>query len=854
MYVKLIKYFLDNNLYKSTNTNDAYIFKVVIANDFSKDQIISEKIINHIFITNTKNTSKNTNSINSSMLSIVDTITYINLLSEYVISNIFLHNNKNAFKKFVIDNTLLKIIKNNTKNNTDNYKSYSKALYLIYIKILTEGLYYENKFFLDYFKDTTQNSIFTKHFEKFIKLYNKNINDNYDLSLVFSKISKRFIIILFNFIKHKNANINFDKTNLLQYKFNGEPILLKFDYFNNEALKKINKLDDDSKENFFNFVMNVLNKDNLEEKLDKNYNNRKFFNFIIQMLKLYRNLENKFIVKDINTKKYKFVKTENTNIQQSQIDSNKIDYINSIIVKLNKSIKSILSKSLDKYKKEYITAEKNNNNNINYFSTYLKTVILDNNDTNIYSYNISTGIEINAGGPTKAFFTDLSKELSKYINNLRRLKEDFPYIKNTNLSRNSNRNNNKFNNSLKDPNISSSNIYYLGKMTARLLFIEKYDINLTLPDDLYNALIILLNNPKLILDNYKIIEDKLIKGNSNVTKEVVKNINDYLLLDKDEIFRILNSSNDDFIMEFSYSGIEGNYITGLTNSNGNGNVNPVKVEEFIKESQRNASELKQKLIKFYEESKFIEDMYVILNNSNYRKFFKGFLEIYVKVLSKNKNFLINDLIYLTDKNTLKESIENTVIATGDFISKLDFKYGNIPGTANTNNPYNKKEISANKDAVQKAFIEGIEAIAKHYENNTKNSSSSNNNAKKRLTKQDFFEDLLYFWTGSRVLPKDKLRIDFYMNQDKFNLLKRIKINNNSKNTSKNNSNNNINTFINTNKYQLIPKSHTCFNSIDMVAPINADDKYLKKYKKIITKLFKFGFEEGIFGATSFGAA
>ena len=64
--------------------------------------------------------------------------------------------------------------------------------------------------------------------------------------------------------------------------------------------------------------------------------------------------------------------------------------------------------------------------------------------------------------------------------------------------------------------------------------------------------------------------------------------------------------------------------------------------------------------------------------------------------------------------------------------------------------------------MEKAFKQGIEAIAEHYEN------KSNNNAKKRLTKQDFFEDLLYFWTGSRVLPKDnkdKLKIDFYMNEE-----------------------------------------------------------------------------------------
>ena len=858
MYIDLIKYFLNNNLYKSTNTNDAYIFKVVIANDFSEDQIISKTIIEHILFSNKNNTSSKNNSINSSRLSIVDTITYINLLSEYVISNIFLHNNKNAFKKFVIDNTLLNTIKNNTKNNTDNYKSYSKALYLIYIKILTEGLYYENKFFLNYFKDTNQDSIFNKHYQNFINLYNEgtmNKKDKYDLSLVFSKISKRFIIILFNFIKH-NQNINIDKDDLLQYKFNSEPILLKFDYFTNETLKKIKTFDNKEKENFFKFVMNILNKESLECKLNKKNISLspKLFNFIIQMLKLYKNLEHKFITKNKNTNQYKFVWTENTSIQQSQKDFDKIDYINSIIIKLNKSIKSILSKSLKK--EGHITAEKNNNNNINYFSTYVNTVILDNNDTNIYSYNISTGIEINAGGPTKAFFTDLSKELSKYINNLRRLKEDFPYIKNTNLSRNSNRNNNKFNNSLTDPKISSSNIYYLGKMIARLLFIEKYDTNLTFPNELYNGLIILLNNPKLILDNYKIIQDKVIKNNNNVTQEVIKNIDDYLLLDKDEIFRILNSSNDDFIMEFSYSGIEGNNITGFTNSNGN--VNSDKVKEFIQNSEKNKSELKQKLINFYEESKFIEDMYVILNNSNYRKFFKGFLEIYVKVLSKNKNFLINDLIYLTDKNTLKKSIENTVITTADFINKLIFNYGNIPGTTNNNNPYNKKDISENKDAVQNAFIEGIKAIAEHYENNTKNSSSSNNNAKKKLTKQDFFEDLLYFWTGSRVLPKDnkdKLKIDFYMNKEKFNLLNRINNSrNNSKNTSRNNSNNNINTFIKTNKYELIPKSHTCFNSIDMVAPINADGNYLEKYQKIITKLFKFGFEEGIFGAASFGAA
>jgi hypothetical protein len=38
----------------------------------------------------------------------------------------------------------------------------------------------------------------------------------------------------------------------------------------------------------------------------------------------------------------------------------------------------------------------------------------------------------------------------------------------------------------------------------------------------------------------------------------------------------------------------------------------------------------------------------------------------------------------------------------------------------------------------------------------------------------------------------------------------------------------------------------------MISPNN--DLDLNKYQSIITELFKFGFEEGIFGATSFGVA
>jgi hypothetical protein len=813
IYYPLIEYFLKNQIYKSDNTNLSYIFKIVIANDFSKKQDISNIIINYILSTkkiNTINNNKNSNSLKLSTLK-----SYNNILLNYVISHIFLHNNKYAFNKFVVNNKFLSNIKKKTNtNNSDEYESYLNMVYMVYIKILVEGLYYENKFFLEYFTDN--NSVFKKHYENFKNIYDETKlfdTDKYNLSLIFNKMSKRFIIILFNLIKY-NKHIEIDKDSLLQYNFLGEPFLLKFDYFNNEALKKINDLDNSSKQKFFKFVINILDKDNLEHKLNQNYNKRKFFNFIVKMLKLYRNLENKFINKNTYTNQYKFVWTKNDNIEKSKTDFEKLEYINSIIIKLNKSIKSILSKSL-KSGKQINSQIKNTNGqrNINYFATYLQTVLESDKDTNINRYNISTGVEVNAGGPTKAFFTDLSKELSKYINNLRKLKEDFPNIENTNLLL-SNNNNTKFNNNLTNDKIKSSNIYYLGKMTARLLFIEKYDINLKFPDNLYNALIILLNNPKLILDNYKILEEKVKKNNTNVTEDVIKNINDYLLLDRDEIFRILNSSNDDFIMEFSYSGIESNN-TRLTNNNGN--INSEKVEDFVKESEINASELKQKLINFYEESKFIEDMYIILNNSNYRKFFRGFLEIYVKVLSKNKNFLINDLIYLTDKNTLKKSIENTVIKTDDFINKLDFKYDNIPSA-----------YSITRDRslqINESFKNSIKEIADNYDDNKR---------------QEFFEDLLYFWTGSRVLPNGNLRIDFYTNSDKIALVNNANINNN------------ISSYVNRNKYNLIPKSHTCFNSIDMISPTN--DLDLNKYQSIITKLFKFGFEEGIFGAVSFGSA
>lgn len=810
IYYPLIQYFLNNQIYKSDNTDLSYIFKIVIANDFSKKQDISNIIINYILSIKKDNIINNTKNSNSLKISTLKS--YNNILLNYVISHIFLHNNKNAFNKFVVNNKLLSNINKKTNtNNSNDYEYYLKVVYMVYIKILIEGLYYENKFFLEYFTDN--NSVFKKHYENFKNIYDETKlfdTDKYNLSLIFNKMSKKFIIILFNLIKY-NKHIEIDKDNLLQYKFSGDPLLLKFDYFNNEALKKINGLDNNSKKNFFKFVMNILDKDNLEDKLNQNYNNSKFFNFIVKMLKLYRNIENKFINKNTYTNQYKFVWTKNDNIEKSKKDFEKLEYINSIIIKLNKSIKSILSKSL-KSGKQINSQIKNTNGqrNINYFATYLQTVLENDKDTNINRYNISTGVEVNAGGPTKAFFTDLSKELSKYINNLRKLKEDFPNIENTNLLLNNN--NTKFNNSLRNDKIISSNIYYLGKMTARLLFIEKYDVNLKFPDNLYNALIILLNSPKLVLDNYKILEDKVKKNNTNVIEDVIKNINDYLLLDRDEIFRILNSSDDNFIIEFSYSGIESNN-TKLTNNNGN--INSEKVEVFVKESEKNASELKQKLINFYEESKFIEDMYVILNNSNYRKFFRGFLEIYVKVLSKNKNFLINDLIYLTDKNTLKKSIENTVIETDDFIKKLDFKYDNIP-----------RGITRDRSLkINDSFKNGIKEITNDYDDNKR---------------QEFFEDLLYFWTGSRVLPNGNLRIDFYTNSDKITLFNNAK------------ANNNISSYVDRNKYNLIPRSHTCFNSIDMISPPN--DLDLNKYQIIVKELFKFGFEEGIFGAVSFGSA
>ena len=276
IYYPLIEYFLKNQIYKSDNTNLSYIFKIVIANDFSKKQEISNIIINYILSTKKNNIINNTKNSNSLKISTLKS--YNSILMNYVISHIFVHNNKNAFNKFVVNNKFLSNIKKKTNtNNSDEYESYLKVVYMVYIKILVEGLYYENKFFLEYFTD--DNSVFKKHYNNFKNIYDETKlfnSDKYNLSLIFNKMSKRFIIILFNLIKY-NKHIEIDKDNLLEYKFLGDPLLLKFDCFNNEALKKINELDNNSKKNFFKFVMNVLDKDNLENKLNQNYNNRKFF-------------------------------------------------------------------------------------------------------------------------------------------------------------------------------------------------------------------------------------------------------------------------------------------------------------------------------------------------------------------------------------------------------------------------------------------------------------------------------------------------------------------------------------------------------------------------------------------------
>jgi hypothetical protein len=118
----------------------SYIFKIVIANDFSKKQDISNIIINYILSTkkiNTINNNKNSNSLKLSTLK-----SYNNILLNYVISHIFLHNNKYAFNKFVVNNKFLSNIKKKTNtNNSNDYESYlNSGVYGVYKNISRRSL------------------------------------------------------------------------------------------------------------------------------------------------------------------------------------------------------------------------------------------------------------------------------------------------------------------------------------------------------------------------------------------------------------------------------------------------------------------------------------------------------------------------------------------------------------------------------------------------------------------------------------------------------------------------------------------------------------------------------------------
>jgi len=853
VYFNLIKYFIDNKLYKFTNDTLTYCLKIIISRDFSKDQKIFNFFIKALFKTESENSLledllnkkkyrtlikniKDKLSSNNNKKILKELTNYINCIN-LIVQQIYLYNNVNAFNNLILKNILLELDLSNYIKNNQHFTSFliiQQLIYEIIIKVNIFGLYYENRAYLEYFTNKNPKSLFKKHYKLFNKYIN-NIDNKFNLDNLFKIESKILVYVLFNFIKY-NTNIKINYDNLYLYKHNNKPIILLLNYYNNEILKKIQNLKDlKEKKKFFNFILDILNNIiNLENNGRQLEYNDSTFKYYISIIKLYKYLENKFIDKSPHTNKYKFKSTDKDNIDKSVLDSKKLNDINNLIIKLNKTIKTNIRSKLPRNRRfrGTISVIKNNDNSINYFATYMNTVLESSNDIDIYKYNITTGIEIDAGGPSKAFFSDLSVVISKYIKNLKKLKPDFPNLNNSNLLNNNNIKK-SFNSNLNNNTISSSNIYFLGKMTARLLFIENYDLNIKLPDEIYNAILILINNPNLILDNYKVLDDKIVKNNNNNVKDVknksMENINKYLLLDKEDIVNIMNMDDEGFIMTFTYSGIE-NVNANIKNNNNN--INSDKVRELIIDNSQYKEKLMNKLIMFYSEDKFINNMLTILNNSNYREFFKGFLTIYIKLIKETNNYVINDLFYLNDKNILKKSIENNKIETKDFLKNINFRF-------NVNNEYisrNPNNIQNRKANITKAFNQAIELIANSYDDNKK---------------QLFFEHLLYFWTGSRSLPKQNdrnLSIDFYTNSTYRDIFENIS---NNSNNSRNN-NTNTNRVFNQYKYRFLPNAHTCFNSIDLIIPNHNTD--IKKYRLILAKMFKFAFEDGIFNSTSFGSA
>jgi len=481
-----------------------------------------------------------------------------------------------------------------------------------------------------------------------------------------------------------------------------------------------------------------------------------------------QDITNQILLSNITTaiSLYKRIKNKPSNKEIEQ-------YIDALILKLSYSLKVNIRRLLDLHYSVIKPHDRESAINI-----YFDTISIPHNEIMKYRFDMSRDVEIDAGGPTKQFFTNLGNEISEKLKTL-------------DIDDNPNSN----------PDLS----YYvkLGKIVARLIYIESYPFNLVIPPHLINMILIYVN----------------------IKKELKQeDINQSHILQNITISSVLNSNIDTVKTMAEYSGDE----------------NLEKLVTLFNNKQYTEEEFRQKYITIQKINEFDEKYVTYFEKRKYQFFLFGFNEIYKQIIKKiknNKNIVYsyqNMMTYIYKQKNIRNITEIKEIKVEDIEKKLTIQFDY--------NPVDNPEFI-------RIFIDAINKLIRDKDiihSNAKTNSNTNSNANNKSNIQALLKSLIMFWTGSEEI-KNKISINlfpierlssqspqssqnntqnsiknklFSLNKTDFeNFFTYYKKQNNTRNNTTNNKPNNTrndkNEQIKKILYRLLIKSHTCANVLDI---------------------------------------
>ena len=637
---------------------------------------------------------------------------------------IFKYNNENAFK------IVPQII--------ENHQSFQS--------IIADGFYYNRTFFINYMKIIIDNS----NYQIGNIVRNNSVKFQLKLPLILLHI-----MLFIHTIRSEIQNTQINLKTKIKNDINPITTIMGSGLFfdNTMIIHTINTFNKDKKkqiiEVLFEYIKIVANNQ------DQDITNQILLYNMTTAISLYKRIKNK---------------PSNKEIEQ---------YIDALIIKVSYSLKVNIRRLLDTH---YSIIKPHDRDSA--IDIYFDTISMPHNEINKYRFDMSRGIEYDAGGPTKQFFTNLGNEISEKLKTLDI--DDNP-----------------------NPNPDLSYYVNLGKIVARLIYIESYPFNLVIPPHLINMILIYVN----------------------IKKELKQeDINQSHILQNITISSILNSNIN-------------NIDTVKTMAEYSGDENLEKLVTLFNNKQYTEEEFRQKYITIQKITEFDEKYVTYFEKRKYQFFLFGFNEIYKQIIKKfknNKNIVYsyqNMMTYIYKQKNIRNITEIKEIKVEDIENNLIIQI-------NYNPVDNPEFIRIFIDAINK-LIRDKDIIHSNAKTNAAN-TNANTNSNNKSNIQALLKSLIMFWTGSEEI-KNKISINlisierlssqsspssqnntqnsiknklFSLNKTDFeNFFTYYKKQNN---TTKTNINTNTNTNItNKNKqvrdilYRLLIKSHTCGNVLDI---------------------------------------